>query len=231
VRGGYAVNSGGSAAGRFAADTWHDGGYTYTTAASVDTSGVTDPAPQAVYQSERWASPSFTYTFPNLVSVGEYTVRLHFAEIYYTSAGKRMFNVIINDTQVLTDFDIVAAAGAANKAVVRTFTTNADPGGQIVIQYAAGSADNPKSAGIEIIRNLPPVYLGDLDEDLDVDQADFGLFQACLTGSGYNQTDPQCAGVLLDSDLDEDQAYLEIFVNCLSGEGVTPPESCLKPPS
>ncbi|NLE60970.1 MAG: hypothetical protein GX616_21705 [Planctomycetes bacterium] len=231
VSGGYAVNSGGSAAGRFAADTWHDGGYTYTTAASVDTSGVTDPAPQAVYQSERWASPSFTYTFPNLVSVGEYTVRLHFAEIYYTSAGKRMFNVIINDTQVLTDFDIVAAAGAANKAVVRTFTTNADPGGQIVIQYAAGSADNPKSAGIEIIRNLPPVYLGDLDEDLDVDQADFGLFQACLTGSGYNQTDPQCAGVLLDSDLDVDQADLEIFVNCLSGEGVTPPESCLKPPS
>lgn len=231
LTGGYAVNSGGSAAGRFATDTWHDGGYTYTTAASVDTSGVADPAPQAVYQSERWASPSFTYTFPNLLTGGEYTVRLHFAEIYYTTTGRRRFNVSINGMQVLTNFDILATAGAANKAIVQTFTTDADAAGQIIIQYSAGSADNPKSSGIEIIRNLPPVYLGDVDHDLDVDQADFGRFQACLTVSGYNQTDPQCAGALLDDDLDVDQADLLIFLDCLSGEGVTPPESCLKSPS
>ena len=50
-----------------------------------------------------------------------YTVRLHFAEIYWTAAGQRRFNVAINGTQVLTNFDIFATAGA-NKALVRDFS-------------------------------------------------------------------------------------------------------------
>ncbi|HPD31137.1 MAG TPA: malectin domain-containing carbohydrate-binding protein [Phycisphaerae bacterium] len=226
VTGGYAANSGGSSAGRFAADTCYDGGYTYMTSASVDTTGATDPAPQAVYQSERWASPSFTYTFPNLVAGAEYTVRLHFAEIYFTSAGKRRFNVSINGAQVLTNFDIIGTAGAANKAVVHTFTTNANPSGQVIIQYSAGSADNPKAGGIEIIRNLPPVYMGDFDQDLDVDQRDFGLLQACLSGNGITQNDPSCTAADLDGDADVDLADFGVFLNCLSGERVMPPESC-----
>ncbi len=229
LNGGYAVNSGGAAAGMFAADAWFSGGNTYQTTAAVDTSGVTNPAPQAVYQSERWASPSFTYTFPSLVAGGEYTVRLHFAEIYYTAPGKRSFNVSINGTQVLTQFDVFATAGAANKAVVQTFTTNANAAGQIVIQYTAGSVDSPKSSGIEIIRNLPPVYLGDVDADLDVDQSDFARLQICLTGSGNPQNDPDCAIVNFDGDTDVDQTDLNTFLNCLSGPSATPPAQCLKP--
>ncbi|MGQ9651669.1 MAG: malectin domain-containing carbohydrate-binding protein [Phycisphaerae bacterium] len=228
VTGGYAVNSGGSAAGRFAADTSYDHGYTYATTASIDTAGVTDPAPQVIYQSERWASPSFTYTFPNLAPGAEYTVRLHFAEIYFTSAGKRRFNVSINGTQVLTDFDIMGTAGAANKAVVHTFTTNANPSGQIIIQYSAGSADNPKSGGIEIIRNLPPVYVGDFDQDLDIDQTDFGLLQVCFSGNGITQDDPSCTAADLDGDADVDHADFGIFLNCLSGQDLTPPMACRK---
>lgn len=229
VNGGYAVNSGGPMAPTFAADTLYSGGNTYTTTAAIDTGGVTDPAPQAVYQSERWASPAFTYTFPNLVAGGEYTVRLHFAEIYYSAVGRRRFNVSINGTQVLANFDILATAGAANRAVIRTFTTNANAGGQIVIQYTAGSADNPKSSGIEIIRNLPPVYMGDLDADLDVDQQDFGLFQACLSGNGISPPDPDCADANVDGDNDVDQQDITAFLGCLSGPGLTPPIACLKP--
>ena len=37
------------------------------------------------------------------------------------------------------------------------------------------------------------------DADGDVDQADFGHFQACLTGSGFTQSNPNC----LDARLDE----------------------------
>jgi hypothetical protein len=230
LNGGYAVNSGGATAGMFAADAWFSGGNTYQTTAAIDTSGVTNPAPQAVYQSERWASPSFTYTFPNLVAGGEYTVRLHFAEIYYTAPGQRRFNVSINGTQVLTQFDVFATAGAANKAVIQTFTTNASAAGQIVIQYTAGSVDSPKSSGIEVIRNLPPVYLGDVDEDLDVDQSDFARLQICFSGSGSPQNDPDCDIVNFDGDTDVDQTDLDLFLNCLTGPGATPPPSCLKSP-
>ena len=44
-----------------------------------------------------------------------------------------MFNVSINGSQVLTNFDIVAAAGAKNKAIVKPFTLNANASGQYLI--------------------------------------------------------------------------------------------------
>lgn len=145
---GIAINAGGAAAGSFVADTGFSGGNSYTTNAAIDTSGVTGAAPQAVYQTERYGN--FTYTLPNLSAGASYTVRLHFAELYWSSAGQRVFNVSINGTQALSNFDIVAAAGAANKAVIQTFTTNASGNGQIVLQFSTVT-DNAKVDGIEIV--------------------------------------------------------------------------------
>ena len=144
-----AINSGGGAAGSFVADTDVSGGNTFTTGQTVDTSGVTNPAPQAVYQSERWGG--FTYTIPGLVPGGLYTVRLHFAEIYWSSTGQRIFNVAVNGSTVLSNFDIVAAAGAAFKATIQELNAQADPNGVISIDYTQGSVDWPKSSGIEIL--------------------------------------------------------------------------------
>jgi len=56
---GVAINANGSAAGSFIADAYYTGGNTYATGAAIDTSAVVNPAPQAVYQSERWG-PSVT---------------------------------------------------------------------------------------------------------------------------------------------------------------------------
>lgn len=156
----HAVNCGGAAAGGYAADAYYSGGSTYATTAGVDVSAVTDPAPQAVYQSERWASPSLTYTIPALVPGAPYTVRLHFAEIYFTATGQRRFHVTINGTRVLTDFDIVAAAEAANKAVVRSFTTTANASGQVIILLSSGSVNNPKANGIEVKPFAPAAPTG-----------------------------------------------------------------------
>jgi hypothetical protein len=155
----YRVNSGGPAVSPFTADANFSGGQTASTTATIDTSAVTNPAPMVVYQTERWGGDSasnpapFSYTFPNLTAGASYTVRLHFAEIFWTAAGQRKFNVAINGTQVLTNFDIIAAAGAANKAIVEQFTTTANSSGQIVVSYTVGTADAPKSSGIEIIAN------------------------------------------------------------------------------
>jgi hypothetical protein len=82
-------------------------------------------------------------------------VRLHFAEIYYTAPGQRVFDVSINGATVLTNFDKVAAAGAANAAIVRDFPATANASGQIVLRFFPGTTPgvdhNPTVSGIEVL--------------------------------------------------------------------------------
>jgi len=144
----WAVDAGGPAAGTFQADTGFSGGDTYSTTATIDTSAVTNPAPQAVYQSQRYGN--FTYTATGLTPGASYSVRLDFAEIYWNSAGQRVFNVTINGTQVLTDFDIFAQAGGKDKALAETFTATADASGAITIGFISVK-NNAAVNGIEIL--------------------------------------------------------------------------------
>jgi len=145
----YRVNAGGAAAAPFSADASFTGGTAASTAASVATGGATLPAPQGVYQTERYGA-SFSYAFPGLTAGASYTVRLHFAEIYWTMTGQRVFNVTLNGQAVLTNFDIVAVAGGPLKAVVEEFTTPALSNGQIDLAFTA-VVDNAKISGIEIL--------------------------------------------------------------------------------
>jgi len=142
----------GSATGAspYSADGYYSGGIAYATSNAVDTSGVSDPAPMSVYQSERYGN--FSYVVPNLVPGASYTVRLHLAEIFFNTAGQRVFDVSINSQQVLSKFDIYAAAGAENKAIVEGFTTTADSSGRITIQYTS-EVNNAQSNGVEIFAN------------------------------------------------------------------------------
>jgi len=133
--------------GSFAADVDFSGGTVSSGTAAVDTSGVTNPAPMAVYQSRRFGN--FTYTLPGFTAGSAHTVRLHFSENFWTAAGQRVFNVSINGTQVLTNFDIFAAAGAQNKAVIRAFVVNADSSGRYVVQFTS-VVNNSSVSGIEI---------------------------------------------------------------------------------
>ena len=157
------IDCGGGAVSPFIADTDFNAGNEFSSTASINTSGVTNPAPQGVYQTCRW-NPSFTYTIPGLTAGASYTVRLHFAELTWTAAGQRVFNVAINGSPALTNFDIFATAGGQNKAVVEQFTETANASGQIVIAFSAGSADNPEINGIEVIPNgqvtVPPAPTG-----------------------------------------------------------------------
>lgn len=151
------VNAGGSATGQFSADANVSGGTIGAfVPAAIDTAGVVAPAPQAVYQAERYGN--FTYTFNGLINGATYKVRLHSAETYWTAVGQRRFNVTINGTQVLTNYDIIAAAGAPNRANIQEF--NANPvSGQIVIQYATVT-DNARASGIEILLAKPAAPTG-----------------------------------------------------------------------
>ena len=145
----YQINSGSSsAASPFSADTYSSGGTAHSVTNTITTSGVTNAAPAAVYQTERYGS--VTYTLPNLVASAQYVVRLHFAELYWTATGKRVFNVSINGTAVLSSFDIYQAAGAQYKAVVREFTATANASGQIVIATTTVT-DNATINGVELL--------------------------------------------------------------------------------
>jgi len=137
------------------ADTDVTDGASASSSAAITTAGVSNAAPQAVYQTERYGN--FTYTIPNLTPGASYIVRLHFAEFYWGpqqpgggGVGSRVFNVTINTIAALTNYDIFQDAGAANKPVVKQFTTTADSTGKIAIVYTTVK-DNAKSSGIEVL--------------------------------------------------------------------------------
>ncbi|AXC12578.1 Beta-galactosidase [Acidisarcina polymorpha] len=134
--------------GTFAADEDYTGGSTAGTTNTISTTGVTFPAPEAVYQAER--NGVFSYIIPGLTAGVSYPILLHFAEFYWTATGQRVFNVSINGASVLKNFDIIAAAGGPNQAVVEQFNATANTSGQIIISFTAGAADQPKVDGIEI---------------------------------------------------------------------------------
>ncbi|HZR28042.1 MAG TPA: malectin domain-containing carbohydrate-binding protein [Terriglobales bacterium] len=143
------INSGGPAVSPFVADEFFAGGGTINHANTIDLTGATNPAPMAVYQTGRIGAFTYTITGSGITAGSSHTVRLHFAETYWSSAGSRIFNVTINGTQVLTNFDIFAAAGAKNKAVIEQFTANANASGQYVIKFTPVK-DNSLVNGIEI---------------------------------------------------------------------------------
>jgi len=70
------------------------------------------------------------------------------------------------------------------------------------------------------------VIPGDFDNDKDVDQYDFGRFQACFSGPGIDQLDPLCGPATLDPDTDVDEADFAIFAACLTGPGVQGDPDC-----
>ncbi len=147
---GIAINAGGYAVENFATEVFSAGGFTNShNGVVIDTSAVTDPAPQGVYETEHWGASD--WAIPNLNPESTYSLRLHFAENTFGAPGKRLFNVIVNGDQVLTDFDIFATAGAMSKAVVESFTVRPDENGIVAIQFVPGSADQPTICGIELI--------------------------------------------------------------------------------
>ncbi len=113
------LNTGGAAVatslGNFAADAYFSG----ATGISATTAAIEGTTQDALYQDNRRAATnggSFSYNIP--VTNGNYLVKLHFAETFHAAAGLRKFNVSSEGTAWLMNYDIVAAAGSSNKAVI-----------------------------------------------------------------------------------------------------------------
>lgn len=153
------INASGSAAAPFAADEDYSGG-SWTGYSDTINTNAANSAPAAVYQSERYGT--FSYTIANLVPGSPHMVRLHFAEQWYgisgrggtsTGVGSRFFNVSINGSQMLNDYDVYAAAGGPDIAVVDQLPAVANSDGDIVISFAPASNSPDQNAivnGIEV---------------------------------------------------------------------------------
>jgi len=125
------------------ADTNFVGGTVNGTANAI--AGTVD---DTLYQTERWGTPVYTFAVP----AGSYQVTLRFAELFWSAAGKRVFNVSINGVTVLTNFDIFADSGAAFTADDKVFSNIApDVNGNIVISLGPASADNATVDAIAIV--------------------------------------------------------------------------------
>jgi fibronectin type 3 domain-containing protein len=141
-------NSGGGDYSFVADEDYVGGGDNQVVTANITlTQPGANAAPMAVYQHAR--AGISTYTIPGLTAGSSHTVLLHFAETYFTAAGQRVFNVAINGTSVLSNFDIFANVGK-NAAMLEQFTATANSSGQIVIAFTNGTADQPVVSGIEI---------------------------------------------------------------------------------
>jgi hypothetical protein len=147
VTSGVQINCGGPAVAPFIADADFAGGGTISHTNAINLSGVTNPAPMAVYQTAR--TGNFSYTLSGFTPGSSHTVRLHFAETYFKTTGSRTFNVSINGVTVLTNFDILATAGAMNKAVIEQFTEPASSSGNYVVTFTS-AINQSLLSGIEI---------------------------------------------------------------------------------
>jgi hypothetical protein len=77
------------------------------------------PIPRQRLLSEAARFGDVSYTCSGFASGSSQNARLHFADTHWSSWGQRLFNVSINEAQVLSSFDIDATAGAGNRALIK----------------------------------------------------------------------------------------------------------------
>ena len=146
-------DAGGGSVGNWLSDSYRtdSGPYYYNSSFTnpVDTSGVTNPAPQAVYQS--YASANYgvgqqmSYSLP--VPDGTYTVRLHFADNGTNAPGERSFDIDLQGSTVESAYDIFADAGAADKATTQSLTVTATGGQGIQLSLVNDTYSSGHSVG------------------------------------------------------------------------------------
>ncbi len=91
---------------------------------------------------------------------------------------------------------------------------------------APGASNTPQYVVVHLTVEAPEFAPCDFDEDGDVDQEDFGQFQACYSGAGIPQNDPDCDGADLHQDGDVDRDDFARFQQCISGPNVPADPLC-----
>ncbi|TCU06814.1 malectin domain-containing carbohydrate-binding protein [Rhizobium sullae] len=107
---------------------------------------------EQLYKTARYGGKSseFSYTISNLEPDKEYVLTLKFVETWYlnSTAGKRIFDVIVNNNLVIDNLDLLAQAGM-HVAFDKDVLVTADANGVIKILMPA-SVDNAQIAALAL---------------------------------------------------------------------------------
>ncbi|KAK8288547.1 hypothetical protein V6Z12_D07G133100 [Gossypium hirsutum] len=129
-----------------------------------------------MYQTSRLSPGSLRYYGLGLEN-GPYTVRLFFAETGFhdrssgtwTSLARRVFDIYIQGTQGLKDFDISKEAGGVQRAITRNFTANVTENHLEIHLFWAGKGTTgtpeegyygPSISAISVVPNFIPTVSG-----------------------------------------------------------------------
>ncbi len=140
-------------------------GSTYKT-----TDAISGTTADALYQTERWGMTAYQFDVPN----GTYQVRLHLAEIYFTSADRRYMDVKIEGTPVLSSLDIFRQVGH-DAALIYNDENISVNDGRLDIEFSA-MKDKAKISAIEVFSGVAKPTLA-----VSVSTLDFGNLTNSLT--------------------------------------------------
>jgi hypothetical protein len=110
---------------------------------------------QSLYQRERYSTNGAGVLYQFDCPEGVYEITMLEAETYWNGPGKRVFNAFIQGQQVLTNFDVYAAAGGMNLPVTLVFT-NTVTNSQLQVLFTP-VVDNARISGLQV-RKIADVF-------------------------------------------------------------------------
>lgn len=152
----YRINAGGPAVTTPSGD-WIESDFFTGGRSSGSAQAIANTTDDVVYQTE-WSTSGGGFTFSAPVDNGDYTVRLHLAETYFTGvgsnpapgAGNRTFDVTLEGNLILDSYDVFVEAGGALSADIQEFNVTISDG-NVSLEFIDNGANNPTVSGIEII--------------------------------------------------------------------------------
>ena len=141
------INAGGGDYTDSEGNLWQADNYFTAGNTSLFNVPIAGTSEDTLYQTERWRK-NFGYAIP--VDNGTYTVNLHFAEVYFDLAGKRVFDATVEGQLLNDNLDIVSVTGAKNSALITSLSAVNVSDGILNIDFA-GVVDKAKISAIEVL--------------------------------------------------------------------------------
>ncbi len=132
--------------------------------AKIENPGITPIAgteDDTLYVSARWER-NFAYKLP--VADGPYRVELQFAELYHDTIGDALFDVKAEGIAVLSDYDVLAAAGSKNTARLEEIQTTVTDG-ELNLDFSS-TVYGAQLAALKVVRDGEVAIAGTSDQTL-----------------------------------------------------------------